>query len=151
MSKSSEFYTLKGYQMCEHNELTPAMEDYLEMICRILCETTVVRIGELAFRLNVKPSSASKMIRQLTSAGYVNSEKYGYVTLTEKGRASGAYLMYRHEVLMRFLRLLNGSDDVLDQVEKIEHFIDETTIDNLYSLCSKLESDLKFKKNSESS
>ena len=35
MSGKEEFYTLKGYQINEAGELTTAMEDYLEMICRI--------------------------------------------------------------------------------------------------------------------
>ena len=32
MSGANGFYTLKGYQLIESDELTPAMQDYLEMI-----------------------------------------------------------------------------------------------------------------------
>ncbi len=140
-----EFYTLKGYQVNTQTELTPAMEDYLEMICRLLQQSRVVRIGELAQRLHVKPSSATKMIQQLKLAGYVDSEKYGYIMLTRKGHEEGEYLLYRHRVLQRFLCVLNGSKDELEQVEKIEHFINRATIKNLDALTERLEAEKKGK------
>ncbi|HPE16802.1 MAG TPA: iron dependent repressor, metal binding and dimerization domain protein [Oscillospiraceae bacterium] len=139
MGKPGEFYTMKGYQVNAPGELTPAMEDYLEMICRLLGQKEVVRIGELAERLHVRPSSTSKMIGLLKSAGYVDSEKYGYILLTEKGREAGNYLLYRHEVLRRFLCALNHTEDELEQVEKIEHFLDRSTVENLSALTARLE------------
>ena len=125
MVDAKGFYTIKGYQIQEGAELTPAMEDYLEMICRLMETHTVVRLGELAEVLHVKPSSASKMIRLLSETGYINAEK---------GRLSGDYLLYRHDVLQRFLCLLNNTDNELEQVEKIEHFLDARTIENLAKL-----------------
>lgn len=137
MSGSGEFHTLKGYPM--ETELTAAMEDYLEMICRLMGKRAVVRSGELAEMLHVKPSSASKMIQQLKLTGYLYAEKYGYILLTEKGRKAGDYLLYRHDVLQRFLRALNHSDDELEQVEKIEHFLNKSTLENLSALTARLE------------
>ncbi|MDO4567687.1 MAG: metal-dependent transcriptional regulator [Clostridia bacterium] len=137
--EDSRFYTLKGYQEIEQAELTPAMEDYLEMICRLLRSTEVVRIGELANGLHVKPSSASKMIQQLVATGYVDAQKYGYVRLTEKGRAAGEYLLYRHDVVERFLQLLNGGGSELVEAEKLEHFLDRATVSNLERLITQLE------------
>lgn len=134
MVDKNGFYTMKGYQIQEEAELTPAMEDYLEMICRMMEDCTVVRLGELAERLHVKPSSASKMIRLLSETGYIDAEKYGYILLTEKGRLSGNYLLYRHDVLQRFLCKLNDSESELEQVEKIEHFFDKRTVENLDKL-----------------
>jgi Mn-dependent DtxR family transcriptional regulator len=139
MDISGNYYTLKGYQVHTASGLTPAMEDYLEMICRLLEHREVVRIGELAGKLHVRPSSATKMIQQLKAAGSVNSEKYGYICLTEKGRREGEYLLYRHRVLQRFLCLLNRSEDELEQVEKIEHFLNRVTVDNLDALADRLE------------
>jgi len=141
MDRSDEFYTFKGNQTHMENALTPAMEDYLEMICRLLRQNDVVRVGELADILHVRPSSATKMIQQLKLLGYVDSEKYGYVTLTDKGRETGEYLLYRHAVLCRFLCVLNCSSDELEQTEKIEHFLDRKTIENLAELTKRLEYD----------
>lgn len=138
MNKEAEFYTLKGYQLNEGGKLTSAMEDYLEMICRMLKNTDVVRISELAEKLHVKPSSASKMVSNLKEEGYIEFKKYGYIVVTKKGVELGKYLLHRHDVLHKFLCVLNNTDNELEQVEKIEHFITENTIDNLEKLTVRL-------------
>ena len=134
MENGSGFYTLKGYSLNENEKLTSSMEDYLEMICRILQKNEVVRIRELAENLHVKPSSASKMVNNLKEAGYIEFKKYGYIAITQKGLETGNYLLHRHRVLHDFLCLLNHTKDELEQVEKIEHFIKKITIDNLERL-----------------
>lgn len=141
MDELNGFYTLKGYQNNEETELTTAMEDYLEMICRLMKQSSVVRIGKLAETLHVKPSSVTKMIQQLRQGGYILAEKYGYIRLTEKGRQLGNYLLYRHDVLQRFLCALNHSADELEQVEKIEHFLNRKTIEKLEQLAARLEAE----------
>ena len=133
-----QFYTLKGYQLNQESGLTYAMEDYLEMICRMFADRQSVKVGDLAKKLHVKPSSASKMIQHLNALGYIHAPKYGVIELTGKGQAAGNYLLYRHDVLHRFLRLLNKSEDELEQVEKIEHFLNRTTIENLDALTKKM-------------
>lgn len=126
-----EFRTLKGYQLRDRPALTVAMEDYLEMIYRATLVDGYARINQLAAVLNVRPSSASKMVRNLKLLGYVDYEKYSVIKLTEKGDAEGEYLLYRHELLQRLLGLINASDDVLEEVERLEHFVDRKTVGNL--------------------
>ncbi|MDD4844684.1 MAG: iron dependent repressor, metal binding and dimerization domain protein [Anaerotignum sp.] len=141
MSLSDEFYTLKGYQMNEDVALTTAMEDYLEMIYRLYEKNGRSRVNDLSRMLNVKPSSVTKMVQQLKELGYVNSEKYGQINLTEQGSALGAYLLYRHDVVHHFLCLLNQSKNELEQVEKIEHFLNRKTVENLKNLTLTLEAE----------
>jgi len=131
MSDDSVFYTLKGYQMNDGAQITSSMEDYLEMICRLAKTQEVVRINELSDRLHVRPSSASKMVNNLKNSGLVSFEKYGYIKPTAKGLAVGEYLLYRHNVLSEFLCLINHSENETEQVEKIEHFLDKKTVDNI--------------------
>lgn len=138
MSDKDGFYTFKGYQINDVSKLSSSMEDYLEMICRMLQSCDVVRINELAEKLHVKPSSASKMVSNLRQAGYIEFEKYGYIVATKKGIETGNYLLYRHDVLHNFLRAVNHSDNELEQVEKIEHFINKSTIENLAKLTEEL-------------
>ena len=138
MNDGRGFYTQKGYQLNETNNLTASMEDYLEMICRLLKDRDVVRINEIAEKLHVKPSSASKMVSNLKMAGYIDFKKYGYVVLTKKGVELGEYLLYRHDVIHDFLCKLNNTDNELNQVEKIEHFLNESTIKNLEKLTKNL-------------
>jgi len=139
MQEKNKFYTLKGYALLEDNAITSAMEDYLEMIYRIHTRGDAVRIGELAESLNVKPSSASKMVGNLKAQGLVASEKYGYIKLTDTGIKLGMYLVFRHDTLHRFLCFVNQSEDELEQVEKIEHFFNTETIHNIKRLMDNLE------------
>lgn len=138
MKEKEGFYTLKGYQINEEVTLTTAMEDYLEMICRVLQEDKIVRVSGLSQILHVKPSSVTKMVGQLKDAGFLNAQRYGMISLTDKGRLTGEYLLYRHEVVHRFLCTLNKSADELEQTEKIEHFLDPVTVINLDELTKRL-------------
>ena len=132
LSDKNEFYTLKGYSsMGEQDAITSAMEDYLEMICRISSDGQIVRIKHLSELLHVRPSSASKMAAVLKERGLIEFEKYGHITLTERGERMGAALLHRHELLHRFFCLINQSDNELTLVEKIEHFIDDDTVKNI--------------------
>ena len=139
MGGNNQFYTLKGYALLENNAVTSSMEDYLEMIYRIAESGEVVRIKTLAERLNVKPSSASKMVQNLRGEGLVSAEKYGYIQLTDTGNTFGRYLVSRHDILHRFLCYVNQSENELEQVEKIEHFINKKTIENMERLLERLE------------
>lgn len=138
MGKNEEFYTMKGYQLNENVVLTNAMEDYLEMFCRILQKEDRVRVKDLSQKLNVRPSSTSKMVQQLSNLGYLHAEKYGVITLTEKGKTAGNYLLYRHNVVHGFLCFLNQSSNELEEAEKIEHFLSRKTVESLDHLMQKL-------------
>ena len=128
-SKKSDFRTSRGYQMISRKEgrLTPAMEDYLEMIYRS-CETAgYSRVGKLSELLHVKPSSASKMIFKLADMGYVKYDRYEIIQLTLEGKKAGSYLLHRHKVIEEFLRLV-GSENVLEETELIEHSLSPSTV-----------------------
>lgn len=135
-----ELRTDAGYagESKKNGALTPAAEDYLEMICRlsgVVSEeqgrespvTRPVRIGELAEKLRVSPSSASRMAQSMALWGYVDFRRYGYITVTEKGKERGAYLLRRHAVVREFLESLTG-EDALVETERIEHHLSENTV-----------------------
>lgn len=131
MDNSNSYYTLKGYTLLETPEITAAMEDYLEMLCRLEKESQPLRIGNISTLLHVRPSSASKMITNLKERELVAFEKYGSIFLTEKGRLLGEYFLFRHEILHRFFCYINHTENELEQVEKVEHFVDRRTIYHL--------------------
>lgn len=131
MDETDNFYTLKGYSMQENNQITSSMEDYLEMIYRLQLQERAVRINKLAACLHVKPSSASKMAGNLRDQDLIIFEKYGMITLTEKGLLLGEYLLSRHDILNEFFCLINHTEDELEQVEKVEHFLDRRTVANM--------------------
>lgn len=130
------FYTVRGYELQRYNRtmLTPALEDYLEMIYRSSLNESYIRISILAQLLNVKDSSASKMVKKLGELGFVNYEKYGIVTLTDKGKELGKELLKRHDIIKKFLMFIGCNEDALIQTELIEHIITDDTVENVQIL-----------------
>ena len=126
---SSDFRTVRGYQLANQREgqLTPAQEDYLEMAYRLCLENDYARVGQLSELLNVKPSSASKMISKLASLGYLKYDRYEIIQLSDSGRKIGEYLLKRHETVENFLKLI-GSQNPLEETELIEHTLSASTV-----------------------
>ena len=131
MSKpiENEFHTVRGYQLKQQNEgrLTPALEDYLEMVYRLCRVENYTRVNKLSESLHVRPSSASKMISKLVELGYLKYDKHDSILLTENGRKSGAYLLERHHIMERFFTLI-GSADPLVETELVEHMICSSSV-----------------------
>ena len=130
--QNSEYRTIRGYQMVNQrkNELTPAMEDYLEMAFKLCIENGYTRVGRLSEQLNVRPSSASKMISKLVELGYLEYDPYESILLTGKGQTVGTYLLRRHDTLEQFFRLI-GNTNPLEEVELIEHSLTSSTVSQI--------------------
>ena len=137
---NNKFYTLTGYKRKEGGKITSAMEDYLEMIYRMHIKHEELNIKNISRNLHVKYPSTTKMINRLNDSGFINYEKYKDISITKKGINYGKYLLNRHETLVYFFRVLNKDKYKLEQVEKIEHFIDKVTIENIKSFLKKIES-----------
>ena len=125
------YRTLKGYELLDPKTLTYAMEDYLEMIYRYCDSQYSIKNHQLAELLHVKPSSSSKMIKQLDELGYIEHKKYDKITLTPMGIQVASYLIERHQTINYLLCMINHSDNEIDLTEKIEHYFDIDTIHHL--------------------
>lgn len=136
MKKKDEFYTVRGYKMidAEKELLTSSMEDYLEMIYRICKKEDYARINQLAKKLNVRPSSATKVVKKLKDLGMVEYERYSIIQLTGKGRKVGKFLLKRHNIIEEFLKNIGTEDNKLKDTEMIEHSISLGTLQNIYIL-----------------
>ena len=136
MNNEREFRTVRGYQIldAESKALTASMEDYLEMIYRTCGEEGYARVNRLAERLNVRPSSTTKVIQKLKELGLVDYRKYGVIKLTEKGKALGSFLLKRHEVIEEFLKILGVEETLLKDTEMMEHDVSLSTLQGLYTL-----------------
>ena len=149
--EKKEFHTVRGYQLLEQNEklLSSAMEDYLEMICRNSENEGFMRMNRLAELLNVKASSASKMVQKLGELGLLKYEKYGIIILTEDGKEVGLYLLNRHKIIEEFLRTIGIKENLLVETELIEHYISSNTLENIRILNEFLTSDPEIMKKFE--
>lgn len=130
MDKSKEFHTVRGYQLLaqENKLLTSAMEDYLEMIYRNVLFEGYMRVSNLSQLLNVKPSSATKMVQKLAKLGLLKYERYGVILMTDKGSELGAFLLKRHDTIESFLKIIGIKNNVLIETELIEHNVSPETL-----------------------
>jgi DtxR family Mn-dependent transcriptional regulator len=84
--------------------LTPALEDYLEVILQLSEENGKAKISDIARRLKIAKPSANQAIANLRREGLVYQERYGPVFLTDKGRVKANEVWDRHQVISRYLR-----------------------------------------------
>ncbi|MGJ3203843.1 transcriptional regulator MntR [Geobacillus sp. FJAT-46040] len=121
---------------------TPSMEDYIEQIYMLIEEKGYARVSDIAEALSVHPSSVTKMVQKLDKDEYLVYEKYRGLVLTPKGRKIGQRLVYRHELLEQFLRLIGVSEEnIYRDVEGIEHHLSWNAIDRIGDLVQYFQED----------
>jgi len=113
--------------------LSQSLEDYLESIYMISQKQDTVRVKDLVERLKVRSASVIGALRKLEDKGYVEHEHYGYVELTETGKAEALRIYEKHRTLTRFLNHILGVSG--DTAEKdacmIEHYISDVTYEKI--------------------
>ena len=114
---------------------TPSMEDYIEQIYKLIEEKGYARVSDIAEALSVHPSSVTKMVQKLDKDEYLIYEKYRGLVLTKKGKKIGKRLLYRHELLEQFLKIIGVKEEnIYVDVEGIEHHLSWDAIDRIGDL-----------------
>ena len=107
-------------------------EEYLEVIYEIVKKKGYARAKDLVNAMNVSPSTVTEMVQKMDKEGYVNYEKYGGVTLTEKGRKLVEKLAKKHKTLKNFFVLIGVDEEVAEEDAcRIEHVASDGTTDAL--------------------
>ncbi|MEW4284034.1 transcriptional regulator MntR [Priestia koreensis] len=121
---------------------TPSMEDYIEQIYMLIEDKGYARVSDIAEALAVHPSSVTKMVQKLDKDEYLVYEKYRGLVLTTKGKKIGKRLVYRHELLEQFLRIIGvDEENIYEDVEGIEHHLSWNSIDRIGDLVQYFEED----------
>jgi len=108
---------------------TPIREDYLEMIYVLIKEKGYATTIDIASHLHVKSPAVTAMMKRLDEDGFVAYEKYRGVKLTTKGERIAKFIIKRHRIISKFLRMLGvDRETVQKDIEAIEHVIDEETM-----------------------
>ena len=104
---------------------TPTMEDYIEVIYSLVKNKGYARSADIAEKLDVYPSTVTKMLKKLDVEGYIVYEKYRGIALTEQGEKMGEYA----------LRLIGVDEDkVYEEVEGIEHHFGKSSLEKIKDL-----------------
>ncbi len=104
-------------------------EDYVELIADLLDATGEARLSDLATRLGVSRPTVSKMLDRLLTEGYIDSQPYRSIFLTDKGRKLADTCRQRHQIIYAFLlRLGVDPDTAAYDAEGMEHHISAETL-----------------------
>ncbi|MFV8827946.1 transcriptional regulator MntR [Alkalihalobacterium sp. APHAB7] len=121
---------------------TPSMEDYLERIYMLIEDKGYARVSDIAEALEVHPSSVTKMVQKLDKSEYLIYEKYRGLVLTPKGKKIGKRLVYRHDLLEDFMKIIGvTNENIYVDVEGIEHHLSWDAIDRIGDLVQYFQED----------
>lgn len=126
--------------------LTPSLEDYLEELYRFSLYTDTVRVTDLSIKLGVSMPSVNKALHKLKNGQYISYERYGEITLTEKGKKLGDFLVKRNQLLQEFLVLINTDCDIAAEAEAMEHYLSEATIRSIQAMVTFLKQNPEWHK-----
>lgn len=112
-------------------------EDYLEMILMLGEQKGEVRSIDIATGLNVTKPSVSVAMKQLRENGYIEMDRFNYITLTEKGMEIARGVYDRHKAITRFLMRIGVDEETArEDACKIEHDISPRTYE---AICRQIE------------
>jgi DtxR family Mn-dependent transcriptional regulator len=104
-------------------------EDYLRTIYELISQKGFVRIKDIARELEITSSTVVEMMKKLDKKGFVNYEKYGGITLTDRGYEIAVTVEKRHETFKKLLEiLLVPKDTALKDAHILEHQLNSKTI-----------------------
>lgn len=113
-------------------QIRESAEDYLEAILILSKKGGGVRSVDIASMLEVSKPSVSHAMKLLREDGYIAMDRYGTVTLLEKGEEIANRIYERHTVLTRMLESLGVSPETArTDACKIEHDISIETFDRI--------------------
>ena len=105
-------------------QIRESAEDYLEAILILSKKGGGVRSVDIATMLGVSKPSVSHAMKLLREDGYIAMDRYGTVTLLEKGAEIANRIYERHMVLTKMLEGLGVSNEVARaDACKMEHDI----------------------------
>lgn len=104
-----------------------AIEDYAKTIYMLAQQGSPVSTSRIAEARQVKPGSATGMIKRLAKLGLVDYQKHYGVTLTTKGERIALEVIRHHRLIELYLieALGFGWDEVHEQADILEHVISE--------------------------
>ena len=113
-------------------EIRESAEDYMEAILRLSRQGEGVRSIDVATMLGVSKPSVSHAMKLLREDGYIAMDRYGTITLLDKGAEIANNIYERHRVLSQMLESIGVSKETaLADACKMEHDISQETFEKI--------------------
>ncbi len=113
-------------------KIRESAEDYLEAILILSRGGREVRSVDIAARLSVSKPSVSHAMKLLREDGYIAMDRYGTITLLEKGETIARQIYERHTILSRMLMGLGVPEKTAkEDACKVEHALSQESFDRI--------------------
>lgn len=122
-------------------QLTVAMENYLEAVYELSADGSGSRVSDIATRMNVSKASVNSAMNVLASKGLVENEKYREVRLTEHGLEVARLTSGKHAILQCLLTDIMGVSPgvACEDACAIEHVISMESVRKIYEFLQRQE------------
>jgi DtxR family transcriptional regulator, manganese transport regulator len=108
---------------------TETAQDYVEAIADLSAMHGEARAVDLARRLGVSHVTVIRTVARLQRDGYIATQPYRSIFLTEKGSRLAEESRRRHEIVVAFLRSLGVPEEIAQtDAEGIEHHVSPETL-----------------------
>jgi DtxR family transcriptional regulator, manganese transport regulator len=112
-----------------HEHAMETAQDYVEAIADLAASHGEARAVDLARRLGVSHVTVVRTIARLQRDGYVTTQPYRAIFLTQDGTRLAESSRRRHEVVLDFLRALGIPEETAQRdAEGIEHHVSPETL-----------------------
>lgn len=115
--------------------LSQTEENYLKALFKLTFKEEIKETGtnDIASLLLVKPATVNNMLKKLKTKELVDFEKYGKISLTNKGNNIALKIIRKHRLWETFLfeKLDFTWDEVHEVAEQLEHIQSEKLINQL--------------------
>ncbi len=133
--------------MRNSSDVGKSAEDYLESMIVLKEKNGYIRSVDIAEHLSVTKPSVSNAMKRLREENYIEMNRSGFITLTEKGMEIADKIYTRHKKLTDFFTALGVDPQVAeDDACKIEHDISDETFDAICNHIDKFSKANKTKK-----
>jgi DtxR family manganese transport transcriptional regulator len=118
-----------SFRRTRNDHASETAEDYVEGIHDVIQRQGKCRVVDLATLFGVSHVTVTKIVSRLQKEGYVDTQPYAPITLTEDGQKLADEARQRHEIVLDFLRAIGVSEQqaALD-AEGIEHHVSPETL-----------------------
>lgn len=117
------------HQRTRSDHATEMAEDYVEAIYEIASENEPCRANDLVQRFKVTHATVNNTVGRLVRDGFVTTQPYQPLELTQKGKSLAKRCRDRHEVVHKFLLALGVSEaTAIADSEGMEHHVSPETL-----------------------
>ena len=120
---------INRFQRIREDHSRERAEDYVELVEMLIAQNGEARAVDLAERLGISHVSVSRTVQRLARDGYLTSQPYRSIFLTEKGAELAASRRERHALVLAFLMKIGVSASTAESdAEGIEHHVSTETL-----------------------